>query len=98
MFELSACLGWMRSEGLHGFVLQTQDQSWLRSAKYVGSLDAEGVHERLQAAVAGFGRRPQICYQTANLVAEAGHDQWRHPAGADAEPIPELEFDQTLGL
>ena len=36
--------------------------------------------------------------RTANLAAEAGHDQWTHPAGADAEPNPELEFDQTLGL
>ena len=36
--------------------------------------------------------------QMANLAAEAGHDQWTHPAGADAEPIPELEFDQTLRL
>ena len=35
---------------------------------------------------------------TANLAAEAGHDQWTHPAGADAEPVPELEFHQTLGL
>ena len=36
--------------------------------------------------------------QSANLVAEAGHDQWTHPAGADAKPVPELEFDQTMGL
>ena len=36
--------------------------------------------------------------QTANLAAEAGHDQWTHPAGADADPVPELEFDQTLEL
>ena len=36
--------------------------------------------------------------QTANLVAEAGRDLWTHPAGTDAEPVPELEFDQTLGL
>ena len=36
--------------------------------------------------------------QTANLAAEAGHDQWTHPAGRAAEPTPELEFDQTLGL
>ena len=36
--------------------------------------------------------------QTANLAAEAGHDQWTHPAGADAESILELEIDQTLGL
>ena len=34
---------------------------------------------------------------TANLAAEAGHDLWTHPAGADAEPIPELEFDQMWG-
>ena len=36
--------------------------------------------------------------QTANLAAEAGHYQWTHPAGADAAPIPDSEFDQTLGL
>ena len=36
--------------------------------------------------------------QTANLAAEAGHDLWPHPVGADAKPIPDLEFDQTLGL
>ncbi len=36
--------------------------------------------------------------QTANLAAEAGHDQWTHPARADAESISELELDQTLGL
>ena len=36
--------------------------------------------------------------QTANLAAEAGHDQWTHLAGADAAPVPDLEFDQTLGL
>jgi len=35
--------------------------------------------------------------QTANLRAETGHDQLRHNAGVDAELIPELEFDQTLG-
>ena len=36
-------------------------------------------------------------YQTANLRAEAGHDRLLHNAGVTAEPIPELEFDQTLG-
>ena len=36
--------------------------------------------------------------QTANLVAEAGHDQWTNRARADAEPVSELEFDQTMGL
>ena len=35
--------------------------------------------------------------QTANLTAEAGHDRLLHDAGVDAEPIPEPEFDQTLG-
>ena len=32
------------------------------------------------------------------MAAEAGRDQWTHPAGADAELIPELKFDQTVGL
>ena len=36
--------------------------------------------------------------QTADLRAEAGHDRLLHSAGVDAEPILELEFDQTLGL
>ena len=36
--------------------------------------------------------------QTLNLVAEAGRDQWTHPAGADAEPVPDLVFDQNSGL
>ena len=36
--------------------------------------------------------------QTANLAAEAGHDRLVADAGADAEPIPDLEFDQTLRL
>jgi len=35
--------------------------------------------------------------QTANLRAEAGHERLLHNAGVDAEPIPELEFDQTMG-
>ena len=35
--------------------------------------------------------------QTANLAAESGHDQWTHRADADAEPVPDLKFDQTLG-
>ena len=33
--------------------------------------------------------------ETANLTAEARHDQLLHDAGVDAEPISELEFDQT---
>ncbi len=35
--------------------------------------------------------------QMANLTAEAGDSQWTAPVGADAEPVPELEFDQTVG-
>ena len=36
--------------------------------------------------------------QTANLTADAGHDRLVADAGADAdaEPVAELEFDQTL--
>ena len=33
----------------------------------------------------------------ANLIAEAGHDRLVADAGAYAEPIPQLEFDQKLG-
>jgi len=29
-------------------------------------------------------------------AVEAGHDRLLHIAGIDAEPIPELEYDQTL--
>ena len=34
----------------------------------------------------------------ANLATEAAHDQRTLLVGADAELIPELEFDQILGL
>ncbi len=30
-------------------------------------------------------------------AVETRHDRLLHKAGVDAEPIPELEFDQTLG-
>ncbi len=35
--------------------------------------------------------------QTANLASEAGHGRLAAGVGADAEPTPELEIDQTLG-
>jgi len=35
--------------------------------------------------------------QTANLDVVATYDPLSHDAGVDVEPIPELEFDQTLG-
>lgn len=35
---------------------------------------------------------------TEQLVAEAGHDQWAHPAVAELAPISELEFDHALNL
>ncbi len=35
--------------------------------------------------------------QTANLTAEAGHDRLVADAGAHAEPVLEVQFDQTLG-
>ena len=54
---------------------------------------------QLTAPEGVFDAIPELEFdQTANLAAEAGHDQWTHPAGADAEPILELEIDQTLGL
>ncbi len=28
--------------------------------------------------------------------AEAGRDLWTHPPGADAEPIPELDFEHWI--
>ena len=55
--------------------------------------------QQLTAPEGVFEAIPELEFdQTANLAAEAGHDQWTHPAGADAEPVPDLEFDQTLGL
>ena len=52
----------------------------------------------LAATEAVFEAIPKLeFYQTANLRAEAGHDRLLHNAGVDAEPIPELEFDQKFG-
>ena len=54
--------------------------------------------QRLAAPEVVFEAIPELeFHQTANLRAEAGHDRLGHNAGGDAEPIPELEFDQTLG-
>ena len=36
--------------------------------------------------------------QTANLALKAGHDQWTHSTDVYAEPVPDLEVYQTLGL
>ncbi len=47
-----------------------------------------------------FNKRPKPLFpfeRTANVTAEAGDNQWTSPVGADAEPVPELEFDQTVG-
>ncbi len=41
-------------------------------------------------------RSGMVMGQTANLTAEAGDYQWTSPVDADAEPVPELEFDQTV--
>ena len=55
--------------------------------------------QQLTAPEVVFEAIPELEFdQTANLAAEAGHDQWTHLADADAEPVPELEFDQTLCL
>ena len=54
--------------------------------------------QRLAAPVAVFEAIHELEFdQTANLRAEAGHHRLLHNVGVDAEPIPELEFDQTLG-
>ena len=54
--------------------------------------------QRLAAPEAVFEAFPVLEFdQTANRRAVAGHDRLLHDAGVDAEPIPELEFDQTLG-
>ena len=50
------------------------------------------------APEAEFEAIPELEFdQTANLRAEAGHDRLLHNLGVTAEPILELEFDQTLG-
>ena len=55
--------------------------------------------QQLAAPVGVFEGIPEQEFdQTANLVVEAGRDLWTHPPGAHADPTPELEFDQTLGL
>ena len=51
----------------------------------------------LQVALTQTLHREQEFDHMANLTAEAGHDRLLHDAGIDAEPIPELEFDQTFG-
>ena len=53
---------------------------------------------RLAAPEEVFEAIPEFEFdQTANLRAEAGHDRLLHNAGVDADSIPELEFEQTLG-
>ena len=54
--------------------------------------------QRLAAPEAVFEAIPELEFdQTANLRAEAGPDRLLYIAGVDAEPIRELELDQTLG-
>ena len=54
--------------------------------------------QELAAPEAVFEAIPELEFaQTANLRAEAGHDRLLYIAGVDAEPIRELELDQTLG-
>ncbi|MDA1330660.1 MAG: hypothetical protein O3B43_06315 [Chloroflexi bacterium] len=50
--------------------------------------------QQLAAPEAAFEAIPELEFdQTANLAAKAGRDRWAYYAGADAEPIPGLEFD-----
>ena len=56
------------------------------------------IGQELAAPEAVFEAISELAFdQTANRRAEARHDRLRHKAGVDGEPIPELEFDQTLG-
>ena len=56
------------------------------------------IGQRLAAPESVFEAIPEVEFdRTANLTAEAGHERLLHNAGVDTEPIPELEFDQTLG-
>jgi len=56
------------------------------------------IGQRLAAPEAMFDAIPELEFdQTANLRAEAGQDRFLHDAGVDAEPIPDLGCDQTLG-
>ena len=55
--------------------------------------------EPLAALESVFEANPELgLYPTEVLAAEAGHDQGAQFAGADAEPVPQLECDQTLSL
>ena len=50
----------------------------------------------LAASEVVFEAIPELEFdQTANPTAEAGHDRLVHIVGVDAEPILEMEFDQT---
>ncbi len=56
------------------------------------------IAQRLATLDAVFEAIPEVEFdQTPNLTAESGHDRLLHNARVDAEPIPELEFEQTLG-
>ena len=54
--------------------------------------------QHLAAPEAVFEAIPELEFDyTANLTAESGHYRLLHKADVDAEPILDLEFDQTLG-
>ena len=56
------------------------------------------IGQRLAAPEAVFEAIHELEFdQTANLTARPGHDRLLHDAGIAAEPILEVEFDQTLG-
>ena len=56
------------------------------------------IAQQLAALEAVFEAIPELEFeQTKGLAVEAGHGRLLHIAVVDAEPIPELELDQTLG-
>ena len=56
------------------------------------------IGQELAAPEAVFEATPELEFdQMADLIAEGAHDRLLHNAGVDADSIPELEFEQTLG-
>jgi len=65
----------------------------------VGEVVQETVHiSTAQLQPGSYAVWMEMCARVTQMHAavEAGHERLLHDAGVDAEPIPELEFDQTL--
>ena len=84
---------------LRSFVEHVGERTTAQAIAPPRSPPLEMNRQQLAAPEGVFEAIPELEFdQTANQAAEAGHDQWTHSEGADAKPILELEFDQTLKL